>query len=274
MNKQRIITALVLAPIAIGAILFLPHTAFALLLAGVCLVALWEWTRLLGFTQPWQRGTLIGTQALLLVGLWFAREAPLWWIAIGSGVLWWLVAMWWLKNFSFAAAPTRENGWLKLAAGLFVVFPAWAATIELHGSDPRGPAWTLFGLALVWVADSGAYLTGSRWGKGRAKLAPRISPGKTWVGVYGALGLSALAALLGGWLLGARGGSLIGVVFLAMVTVAFSIVGDLFESLIKRHANAKDSGDIFPGHGGMFDRLDSMFAALPIWASGLALLDL
>ena len=274
MNKQRIITALVLAPIAIGAILFLPHTAFALLLAGVCLVALWEWTRLLGFTQPWQRGTLIGTQALLLVGLWFAREAPLWWIAIGSGVLWWLVAMWWLKNFSFAAAPTRENGWLKLAAGLFVVFPAWAATIELHGSDPRGPAWTLFGLALVWVADSGAYLTGSRWGKGRAKLAPRISPGKTWVGVYGALGLSALAALLGGWLLGARGGSLIGVVFLAMVTVAFSIVGDLFESLIKRHAGVKDSGALFPGHGGVFDRLDGIFALLPLFALGKLLLGL
>ena len=124
-----------------------------------------------------------------------------------------------------------------------------------------------------WSA-SGAYLAGSRWGAGTKKLAPRISPGKTWVGVYGAIAASALAAVIGAWVLDARGAVLLGVVVLAMLTVAFSIVGDLFESLIKRHANAKDSGDLFPGHGGMFDRLDSVFAALPVWACGLALLGL
>ncbi|HOV57259.1 MAG TPA: phosphatidate cytidylyltransferase [Rhodanobacteraceae bacterium] len=274
MFRQRTITALVLAPLAICAILFLPHGLFALLTAAAFLVALWEWTRLLGYARTTLRLGLVGVQALLLAALWFAREAPLWWIAIVAGVAWWLLAMWWLRHFSFAAAPTRENGWLKLGAGCLVVLPAWAALMELHGSDARGPAWTLFGLILVWVADSGAYLAGSRWGAGTKKLAPRISPGKTWVGVYGAIAASALAAVIGAWVLDARGAVLLGVVVLAMLTVAFSIVGDLFESLIKRHANAKDSGDLFPGHGGMFDRLDSVFAALPVWACGLALLGL
>ena len=125
---------------------------------------------------------------------------------------------------------------------------------------------------LGWSADTFAYLAGMRWG--RRKLAPSISPGKTWAGVYGGLAATAVVAAIGGWLLGVQDLRLPALVALALLCVCFSVVGDLFESLIKRHASVKDSGTLFPGHGGLFDRLDSVFAALPVWAAGRALLGL
>jgi phosphatidate cytidylyltransferase len=128
----------------------------------------------------------------------------------------------------------------------------------------------LLALLIVWGADIGAYFAGSRFG--RRKLAPRISPGKTWAGVYGALALAALVAAVGGWLLGFDAAGCIALVLAAWVTVAASIVGDLTESLLKRHAQVKDSGALFPGHGGLLDRLDSVLAALPVFALCVALL--
>ncbi|MDC8012208.1 phosphatidate cytidylyltransferase [Tahibacter soli] len=274
MLKQRTLTALTLAPLAVALIVFAPTALLAVVAAAAFLFATWEWTRMLGLRGEGSRAAVVAAHAMLLVLLWFARGSAAWWIAIALGVAWWPVAALWLRHYSYGAAPTRENVARKLVAGTFIVVPAWAALIAVHGGGERGPWWALFGLLLIWVADSGAYLAGSRWGAGRAKLAPRISPGKTWVGVYGAIASSALVGIAGAWLLGVRGLALAGVFVLAMLTVVCSIVGDLFESLIKRHANVKDSGDLFPGHGGMFDRLDSVFAALPVWAGGLALLSL
>jgi phosphatidate cytidylyltransferase len=125
---------------------------------------------------------------------------------------------------------------------------------------------------IVWASDIGAYFSGRSFGK--RKLAPQISPGKTWAGAYGALVAGLLVALVGGWLLDVRGIELVALGLLALFTVAVSIVGDLIESLMKRHAQVKDSGTIFPGHGGLMDRLDSVFAALPVFAAGLLLLGL
>ena len=126
---------------------------------------------------------------------------------------------------------------------------------------------------IVWAADIGAYFSGRTFGK--RKLAPQISPGKTWAGAYGALAAGVVVTALGGWwLLDVHGGQLIGLAVLAAVTVGASIVGDLIESLMKRHAQVKDSGTMIPGHGGMMDRLDSVFAALPVFAAGVMLLNL
>lgn len=268
--KTRILTALVLAPLAIALILFVPTALFAVATAAAFLYALWEWTRLLGLRTAGTRTAVVALHAVAMLALWLVRGGTAWWAIIVAGVIWWALATLWLRNFSFSVAPTRENTALKLVVGFLIVVPAWCGLLQVHGNADRGPWWTLFGLMLVWVADSGAYLAGSRWGT--TKLAPRISPGKTWAGVYGALAASALVGVVGAWLLGLRGPALAGIFVLAMLTVLASIVGDLFESLIKRHANLKDSGDLFPGHGGMFDRLDSVFAALPVWAAGLALL--
>jgi phosphatidate cytidylyltransferase len=232
MLRQRVLTALLLAPLVILLILLLPTGVFACLLAAAFLAATWEWTRLSGMQHRPSRGGVVGVAAALLVLLWLMRNSAwLWPALITAGVIWWLIACVWLRHFAFGAAPTPENRNIKLLAGVFVIFPAWAATLSIHGS-----------------------------------------PNKTWAGVYGAFVASAIVITVGGWLLGVRDARLIGLIVVAVITVASSIVGDLLESLIKRHANVKDSGALFPGHGGLLDRLDSVFAAMPIFALGKLLL--
>ncbi len=270
--KQRVITALLVTPLTIAMILLLPTADFAVIIAGLCLLALWEWTRLSGLRDRRIRGVLLAIAVIAFGTLWIWRGTWPWWIAIVAGCAWWIAALVWLRHFTFAAAPTRENTVIKLLVGGFAVFPAWAALMQIHAGMVHGPVWALYALALGWSADTFAYLAGSRWG--RKKLAPNISPGKTITGVYGALVGTAVLATIGGWLLGVRDGKLLALILLALVCVVFSVVGDLFESLIKRHANVKDSGALFPGHGGVFDRLDSAFAVLPIFAIGKTLLGL
>jgi phosphatidate cytidylyltransferase len=273
MLRQRVITALLLAPIAILLILLLPTSVFACLLAVAFLAASWEWSRLAGVHSHTTRGALLVAAAALFAVLgWLHTSTWAWHALLIAGVAWWLLACVWLRHFAFAAAPTPENRNLKLLAGVFVVFPAWVAAVGIHGSEPYGHVWVFLAMLLVWAADTGAYFAGRFFGK--RKLAPQISPGKTWAGVYGAFITSAVAVLAGGWLLDVRDMRLLGLVILSVFTVAGSIIGDLLESLMKRHANVKDSGALFPGHGGLLDRLDSVFAALPIFALGKWLLGL
>lgn len=269
---KRVLTALVLLPIAIGIVLLSPPEGFAVILALAFALAAWEWTRLCSVESMAIRIALIITLLAICAGLWLLRETPVWWLTIVLGVVWWSIALIWFRHVAFGAAPLTRNIAIKLAAGVFVVVPAWVAAVQLHGNPEHGPYWVLFMLVLIWAADSFAYFAGSRWG--RKKLAPQISPGKTWAGVYGALIGSSLVAVLGGWLLGESGVAWALLVVVAIITIAISIVGDLFESLMKRQANVKDSGHLFPGHGGLFDRLDSVFAAFPIFVAGKALIDL
>ena len=271
MLLQRTLTALLLAPLAIGVILLPPTWLFALVVVAVFLAALWEWTRLSGLRNRQVRGGMLGVALLVFAFLWW-QMAALRWPLLVAGVAWWVLACVWLKHFAFAASPTTENRNLKLAAGVFVVFPAFVGLLTLHGSEPYGHWWTFLALAIVWAADIGAYFSGRFLGK--RKLAPNISPGKTWAGVVGAFVAGALIAVLGGWLLGVEGAGLFGLAVLAVVTVAASVVGDLVESLMKRHAQVKDSGRMFPGHGGLLDRMDSVFAAVPVFALGKLLLGL
>lgn len=272
MPNQRIITGLILAPIGIAAVFLLPTMALAAFTGLTVLAAMWEMTRMAGLASRPLRSGIVALVALALAGLWLARGDALIWYLIAAGAVWWLVAFAWLRNFSFAAAPTRENAAIKIVAGLFATLPAWIALTKLHSDPHNGPGWALLSLMLVSVADTAAYFTGKRYGK--AKLCPQISPNKTFAGVYGALASGAVLSSIGGWLLHVRGLALFALIALALLTVIASIVGDLFESLIKRQAGVKDSGTLFPGHGGMFDRLDGMFAALPVFALGKALLDL
>lgn len=270
--KQRVITALILAPLAIAIVLLLPTAAFASIILLTWLLALWEWSRLAGVTSIASRVMLLVVAAACCAALWIVRDTEWSLIVVGLGCVWWLVSLAWLRHFSFAAAPTTSNRALKLLAGLLVTVPAWVALVTLHGDPADGPVWALFALMLVWAADVSALLVGRRFGK--RKLAPRVSPGKTIAGAWGAVGGSALVAAVGGWLLGEQGLALVLLVCVALLAIAFSIVGDLFESLLKRQANVKDSGNLFPGHGGLLDRLDSVFAALPVFVLGKTLIDL
>lgn len=269
MLRLRVLTATVLTPLAILAILLPGTKLFALFGAVAFSAALWEWTMLSGLKATAARIAVLVGAALIFALLWHFNSSTLTSWVLAAGVAWWLLTCLWLRHFAFAAAPTRENRALKLVAGALVIFPAWIALLSLHSRNPNGPWWVLLAFVIVWTADIGAYFSGRTWGK--RKLAPQISPGKTWAGAYGALVAGVLVTLLGAWLLDVRDARLIGLGLLGLVTVAASIVGDLAESLMKRHAQVKDSGNVFPGHGGLMDRLDSLFAALPVFASGLLL---
>lgn len=264
--KQRVLTALVLLPPAVAAVLWLPTDWFMSLVALILLLGMWEWSRLGGLPKPHQRALVLlvhaAAMALLARLAWPQGFA---WVA-GVGVLWWLLACVWLRRTALAHAANRGNALLKVAAGLLMAVPAWAATAMLHGDGELGPRWLLYALCLVWAADTCAYFVGSRIG-GR-KLAPSISPGKTWAGFWGGLGGVMLAALIAIPLLGLDARHTLPMLLLALVTGVASVVGDLFESMIKRHSGAKDSGALIPGHGGVMDRVDSLLAALPVFALG------
>ena len=268
---QRILTALVLAPLVVAAVLWLPAPAMAFLAALIFMLGFDEWVMLCGFrggpcarSLPWA-WPRCSPRCICGIRPGWTRSCCAWarcggcWSCSGCG------------NISFAAAPTRQNGLIKLAAGLLTIVPAWAALLWLHAHSKYG-IWLLIALLMVWGADIGAYFAGTLFG--RRKLAPHISPGKTWAGVYGALSVSLLVALVAGLLLQLAWPTLIGLLILTLIAVAASIIGDLLESLAKRHALVKDSGALFPGHGGLMDRMDSVCALLPVFALGVWLLGL
>lgn len=263
--KLRAATALVLAPLGIAAIVLLPTLYFAALLGLVFAIGLREWARLCGFKSlPIQIGYAAVGAGLMALSWFKGRDACFFIAQIGAAF--WILALIWLRFFSWGSKPSTLTVSAKMLAGALAIIPAWAAGVWLHASPDRGPLWLLFVIVLIWCADVFAYFSGRQFGK--RKLAPRISPGKTWAGVYGAFAGGAVYAAICGWLLGMRGTSWLQLVVLCIATVAVSILGDLFESLIKRHSGAKDSGQLFPGHGGALDRFDSLFAALPFFVVG------
>jgi phosphatidate cytidylyltransferase len=270
--SKRLLTAAVLAPLAIVGIIWLPTQGLAVFLGALVLLGLWEWSRLIGFRRRRFRTTLLVTNALLMTSAWLLLpDASMWWI-VCIGVVWWCLALVWLRFIAFGQAATRRNLEIKVLAGSLVVIPAWCAALLLHQSVPHGPWWTLYVIVMIWVADIGAYFAGRNFGQ--RKLAPTISPGKTREGAYGALIAVFFYAILGAWIFGFTGMNRVLLIALCLASAMFSIVGDLFESLMKRHSGNKDSGRIFPGHGGVLDRIDSTLAALPIFVFGKILLGL
>lgn len=266
MLNQRILTALVLAPLALAGVLWLPTGQFALVLGLILLGGGWEWSRLAGILSRAGRVGFLACLAGWLGLLWLPALQP-WVPAFLGGVTGlWIAAGIWLWAVR-QIVPAEGISLPQALAGLLVLGSAWVALVTLHRASPSGPIWVLLGLMLVWAADTGAFFAGRRWGQ--RKLAPLVSPGKTWAGVGGAL---AGAILWGGVLVlwrGAAGWRAAGLVLLCMATVLVSIVGDLYESYLKRQRGLKDSGQLLPGHGGILDRIDSLTAAAPLFTLGL-----
>ncbi len=265
--RTRLLTAMVLAPAVVLAILYLPRRGFAVLASVMMLAAFWEWSRLAGLPGRLLRTVLTVLLALGFVGL--ARlplPQLLWpaWVALGF----WVLGTLWLLAPQFGARDCTAHRVLKTVAGMILLCGAWAGAVYVREGLPGGASWLICCLAVIYGGDSLAYFAGSRIG-GR-KLAPRISPGKTWAGLAGAVaGVVPLAAALG-WAKGLAGRDLLLWTLLALGCLLLSVVGDLVESIMKRHRQVKDSGRLFPGHGGVLDRGDSLFAALPAFAAGLA----
>lgn len=273
MLKSRVLTAVVLAPAAVAAIALLPATALAAVFALLVLAGAWEWSRLSGLRTAPGRVVYTAFTAGLLWGAWLLMDSqPFVHALLIATALAWLAALAWIAAYPNGPKPGRAASMLIAAAGFLVLVPAWVALVVLRQAPEYGPAWVLFVLALIWVADSAAYFSGKRWG--RRKLAPRVSPGKTREGVYGAIALVAVYALGAAFALDVPRTRLPAFVLLSLLLVPVSVVGDLFESLVKRQGGFKDSGTLLPGHGGVMDRIDSVTATVPVFLLGLIWLNI
>ncbi|KAA1194510.1 phosphatidate cytidylyltransferase [Pseudohalioglobus sediminis] len=275
MLKQRVVTALVMAGLFLAGILFLPLLALAVLFAVLVLAGGWEWSRLAGWEAKPARALYVLVLAAAMVGLYFhcqldaeptrERVQPV----LGLACLWWSFALLWVRSYP-ASAVIWSHPMMRSLMGLLVLAPAWMAAVYLL-SYPRGGALMVTLVLLVAAADIGAYFAGKSLGK--HKMAPAVSPAKTWEGFWGgALAVAAVGLLLW-YTLPARGAhiSLLAVLAVALTTSMASVVGDLTVSMVKRESGAKDSGSLLPGHGGILDRLDSLSGAAPVFALGLLL---
>jgi phosphatidate cytidylyltransferase len=260
--RKRIITAVVLVVLLLGVLLCLPPVATVIVITGLVLTGAWEWSAFLRAQRAIARAAYVVFVAVLLAAVWYAADAPdILRIILTTTLVWWVIALAWI-----IFAPRSVSPWSAGLAGVLALVPAWLALVRLRDL-PHGAEWVLFALLLVWSADIGAYFAGHRFG--RIRLAPEVSPGKTWEGVLGGFALSAVVAVGGGaWF----ALPLYTFVPLCLAAVAFSIVGDLTESLLKRFAGVKDSGTLFPGHGGVMDRIDSVTGAAPVLFFGLTVL--
>lgn len=265
MLKQRLITACILIPMMLAILFYANATKFAIITALLCLLAAWEWAALSGWKTIFPRCIYVFSMSGLFVGMLFLPPPLILWLAI----LWWLSTLPLVLMYPRGEKCLYTFSWVKGLMGYLVILPCWAAINTLR-AEPGGEMGVLFLFVLVFGADTTAYFAGKRLG--RRKLLPVVSPGKTWEGAFAAMIFATLLSLLvlrmdatpyviWPW-----------VILLCWVTVAASILGDLFESLIKRVAGVKDSGEWLPGHGGLMDRIDSLSAAAPVFVFGAYLL--
>jgi phosphatidate cytidylyltransferase len=260
MLKQRIITALILLPIVLGGFFLLEGAWFALFIGAVVSLGAWEWARLAGLEAQPQRVIYAAVVAALLFGAWQVPTLAPW--LLGAAVLWWLAAT--LLVLSYPDSSRYWGGLPgKLLIGLLILLPAWQGLVLLK-QWPQANALIIAVMVLVWAADIGAYFSGKAFGK--RKLAPRVSPGKSWEGFYGGLATSLLITLAVGLQQGWQTTSLLLALAGAALVVAVSVIGDLTESMFKRQSGIKDSSNLLPGHGGVLDRIDSLTAAVPVFA--------
>lgn len=253
MFKTRLLTTALLLPAFIAALLYLPELYWGLLVYFGVLCAAWEWADMAYLNKPQALIYLMVFSAIILPILMFA---PAWGgmvnlLAISLSALFWILFVPIALKWQFSL---RHRGVLAFI-GILAIVPVWFALFTLHQINPL---LLLTLLGAVWIADIVAYLVGARFGK--HKLAPNISPGKTWEGVYGALAAVAIYACVISWTQHLGGDFVV----LMLLIVVLSILGDLFESLVKRQAGVKDSGQLLPGHGGVLDRIDGVLSAMPV----------
>lgn len=257
MLKSRILTSLALAAGFLAALFLLPDVYWALLMLAFITIAFWEWGGMSGMGKPWRHvytslAMLCGVIVVLAddIGLLTLQPQVMFYSILAATLFWLLAAPVWLMFRFNIRQPV-----ILAVIGFVVLFPTWLALVGMRGISP----WLLLMvMAAVWIADSAAYFSGKRFGK--HKLAPQISPGKTWEGVFGAWLTVTVYGLILCYSLSLTYWVIVG---LFGITV-LSIMGDLLESLVKRQAGVKDSGSLLPGHGGVLDRVDGLTSSLPL----------
>ncbi|ARR43726.1 CDP-diglyceride synthetase [Vibrio campbellii] len=273
--KQRIITALILAPLVILGIFKLPLIGFIIALTAITLLGFWEWTQ---FTESKSRIAAL-VPAVVVTGLSFLFISPdaaslnqlatPHYTVLALGFAWWIIASGMAITYPKTTNLWQNSKALRHVFGFLTLIPFLWSVIILRASDIsvdpyHGAKLVLYVCFLVWAADSGAYFAGKSMGK--RKMAPHVSPNKTIEGLIGGI----IAALIVGWLFAGwfdiRFTSPIHMVIITLITVVISVLGDLVESMFKRVSGIKDSSNIIPGHGGILDRIDSLTAAFPVFA--------
>ena len=279
MLKQRIITAVILAPLAILAILFLPVELFKIAVAGVVALGAYEWAKMSGING---RASKVTFMALILIicgvlifavdgqAVWYQSELnALYKTILSIAAVWWAVSLVMILTYPKYSSVWKENIPIRAAFGILTLIPTWVAIISLRTNlyevDPfYGASLIFYVLGIVWAADIGAFFCGVKFGK--HKLRPNVSPGKSIEGLLGGI-MASLAIIAFAALHYQFDASRIGMhILIGVITVAVSALGDLNESMFKRCAGIKDSGKLLPGHGGVMDRIDSLTAAFPVFA--------
>lgn len=280
MLKQRIVTALILAPLAILALFFLPLEYFSGLMVAIVAIGAWEWGPLMGFATKRRRIAFAITNIAIITSLWLFIELEKIWlnhssIAVIANWLLWLAILWWAMSAMLTALYPRYSAlWaahrsIRGVFGWLTLVPTWLAfvvirSVDYDGNPIIGAKLLMFLFMMVWAADIGAYFVGKAIGK--RKLLPAVSPGKTLEGFIGGVITAVTAVCIVGFIYNWSSTQFgLGIV-LAIIISTVSVLGDLTESMFKRQAGIKDSGTILPGHGGILDRIDSLTATAPVFA--------
>lgn len=280
MLKQRIITALLLAPAAILAIFYLSLINFAAVMLVVMAIGAWEWGPLMGCASKRYRVAFVGITSILIATLWYFLPLEQLWQAAKvlseqANIVLWLAVAWWFLSAGLTFLYPRCSGFWsshRSVRGLFgwlTLVPTWLAFMVLRSSDYQldnyhGAQLLMFLFLMVWSADVGAYFVGKSIGK--RKLLPNVSPGKTLEGFLGGVIFACIMVAIAGYFIDWSIEQYRIVIPVTILITTISVLGDLNESMFKRQAGVKDSGTILPGHGGILDRIDSLTATAPIYA--------
>jgi phosphatidate cytidylyltransferase len=263
MLAARIVTAIVFGIALTAAILFASSPVMAGVFALLWLAGVWEWAGFAKLPLAGRAGYTIVFAAAMAAGWPWLDDRGLGALLVAA-LAWWVFALVLVVRYPRSFSPT-----FVAFAGVVVLLPSWTLLVRLHRDGTLGAELVLTLLAIVWAADVGAYAAGRLLG--RTKLAPAVSPGKTWEGVTGGLVAAGLAAGMAASWLDLPVGRLVA---LGIVTALISVLGDLTQSMFKRNVGLKDSGKLLPGHGGVLDRIDSLTAAVPAFVVGLWVLNL
>ncbi len=265
MLKQRVITAAILLALFAALLSFANQSFFILAIAAITAAAAWEWSRLSGVADDNMQSVFAAVVGILTLAL--CMNVPFnydeFWLLFAGFVLWliMIVSMYLQPRLE----PIQSTSKPLLLIGVFLLPIAGYSIVWLrHDASGASSGLLLYALALVWVMDIGAYFSGRRFGK--RKLSPQISPGKTWEGVYGGLVAAALLLLIALLFNFFPSDKTLALGVASLLAAGISVIGDLFESRIKRAVGFKDSSQLLPGHGGVLDRIDGVIAALPIFA--------